>query len=242
MFGQVPRIEGVGMNTPITKELVARALPGNLKSAATDQLADMINQISADPLIAEQIKDNFLSYTSVLKEGKFKVEDYLNAVAYCSYKLMGDSNQDAYFKTFPQRYANLVAAGRTPKEISAYVAAYAKGQLVNKIMEQTLVPSWVLNQHMYQAALNTQFKLMTNEDVSPKVRSDAADSLLTHLAKPKEAGPLINIDMGETSGMNELKDALARMAQQQQVLINAGVSTKEIAAQDIVDVTPKETQ
>ena len=230
------------MNTPITKELVARALPGNLKSAATDQLADMINQISADPLIAEQIRENFLSYASVLKEGKFKVEDYLNAVAYCSYKLMGDSNQDAYFKTFPQRYANLVAAGRTPKEISAYVSAYAKGQLVNKIMEQTLVPSWVLNQHMYQAALNTQFKLMTNEDVSPKVRSDAADSLLTHLAKPKEAGPLINIDMGETSGMNELKDALARMAQQQQVLINAGVSTKEIAAQDIVDATPKEIQ
>ena len=230
------------MNTPITKELVARALPGNLKSAATDQLADMINQISADPLIAEQIKDNFLSYASVLKEGKFKVEDYLNAVAYCSYKLMGDSNQDAYFKTFPQRYANLVAAGRTPKEISAYVAAYAKGQLVNKIMEQTLVPSWVLNQHMYQAALNTQFKLLTIEDVSPKVRSDAADSLLTHLAKPKEAGPLINIDMGETSGMNELKDALARMAQQQQTLINAGISTKDIAAQDIMDVTPKETQ
>ena len=230
------------MNTPITKELVARALPGNLKSAATDQLADMINQISADPLIAEQIRENFLSYASVLKEGKFKVEDYLNAVAYCSYKLMGDSNQDAYFKTFPQRYANLVAAGRTPKEISAYVSAYAKGQLVNKIMEQTLVPSWVLNQHMYQAALNTQFKLMTNEDVKPKVRSDAADSLLTHLTKPKEAGPLINIDMGETSGMNELKDALARMAQQQQTLINAGVSTKEIAAQDIVDVTPKENQ
>ena len=230
------------MSAPITKELVARALPGNLKSAATDQLADMINQISTDPIIAEQIRDNFLSYTSVLKDGKYKVEDYLNAVAYCSYKLMGDSNQDAYFKTFPQRYANLVAAGRTPKEISAYVAAYAKGQLVNKIMEQTLVPSWVLNQHMYQAALNTQFKIMTDDNVSPKVRSDAADSLLTHLAKPKEAGPLINIDVGETSGMNELKDALARMAQQQQTLINAGVSTKEIAAQDIVDVTPKEIQ
>lgn len=230
------------MSAPITKELVARALPSNLKSAATDQLADMINQISTDPIIAEQIRNNFLSYTSVLKDGKYKVEDYLNAVAYCSYKLMGDSNQDAYFKTFPQRYANLVAAGRTPKEISAYVAAYAKGQLVNKVMEQTLVPSWVLNQGMYQEALNTQFKLMTNEAVSPKVRSDAANSLLTHLGKPKEAGPLINIDMGETSGMNELKDALARMAQQQQTLINAGVSTKEIAAQDIVDITPKEIQ
>ena len=228
------------MSTPVTKELVARALPGNLKSAATDELADLINQISTDPLVAEQIRDNFLSYTSVLKEGKYKVEDYLNAVAYCSYKLMGDSNQDAYFKTFPQRYANLMAAGRTPKEISSYVSAYAKGQLVNKIMEQTLVPSWVLNQHMYQAALNTQFNLMSDDGVSAKVRSDAADSLLSHLSKPKEAGPLINIDLAESSGMNELKDAMKKMAEQQQQLIHAGMATKEIAAQDIVDVTPKE--
>ena len=228
------------MSTPVTKELVARALPGNLKSAATDELADLINQISTDPLVAEQIRDNFLSYTSVLKEGKYKAEDYLNAVAYCSYKLMGDSNQDAYFKTFPQRYANLVATGRTPKEISSYVSAYAKGQLVNKIMEQTLVPSWVLNQHMYQAALNTQFNLMSDEGVSAKVRSDAADSLLNHLSKPKEAGPLINIDLAESSGMNELKDAMRKMAEQQQQLIHAGVATREIAAQDIVDVTPKE--
>ena len=224
----------------ITTEILARALPGNLKSAATDQLADLINQISTDPLIAENIRDNFLSYTSVLRDGKFKVEDYLNAVAYCSYKLMGDSNQDAYFKTFPQRYANLLAAGRTPKEISSYVAAYNKGQLVNKIMEQTLVPSWVLNQHMYQAALNTQFNLMSDEGVSAKVRSDAADSLLNHLSKPKEAGPLINIDLAESSGMNELKDAMKKMAEQQQQLIHAGVATREIAAQDIVDVTPKE--
>lgn len=228
------------MSTPVTKELVARALPGNLKSVATDELADLINQISTDPLVAEQIRDNFLSYTSVLKEGKYKVEDYLNAVAYCSYKLMGDSNQDAYFKTFPQRYANLMAAGRTPKEISSYVSAYAKGQLVNKIMEQTLVPSWVLNQHMYQAALNTQFNLMSDEGVSAKVRSDAADSLLSHLSKPKEAGPLINIDLAESSGMNELKDAMKKMAEQQQQLIHAGMATKEIAAQDIVDITPKE--
>ena len=228
------------MSTPVTKELVARALPGNLKSAATDELADLINQISTDPLVAEQIRDNFLSYTSVLKEGKYKVEDYLNAVAYCSYKLMGESNQDAYFKTFPQRYTNLMAAGRTPKEISSYVSAYAKGQLVNKIMEQTLVPSWVLNQHMYQAALNTQFNLMSDEGVSAKVRSDAADSLLNHLSKPKEAGPLINIDLAESSGMNELKDAMKKMAEQQQQLIHAGVATREIAAQDIVDVTPKE--
>ena len=224
----------------ITKEILARALPPNLKGAATDALVDAINQISADPIIAESIRENFLSYSAVLRDGKFKTEDYLNAVAYCSYKLMGDSNQDAYFKTFPQRYAALVAAGRTPKEISSYVASYNKGQLVNKIMEQALVPSWVLNAHMFQAALNTQFKLMNDEDVSPKVRTDAANSLLTHLAKPKEVGPLINIEMGENSGMTELKETLAKMAEQQRELIASGVTTQAIASQTIIEVKAKE--
>ena len=224
----------------ITKEILARALPPNLKGAATDALVDAINQISADPIIAESIRENFLSYSAVLRDGKFKTEDYLNAVAYCSYKLMGDSNQDAYFKTFPQRYAALVAAGRTPKEISSYVASYNKGQLVNKIMEQALVPSWVLNAHMFQAALNTQFKLMNDEDVSPKVRTDAANSLLAHLAKPKEVGPLINIEMGENSGMTELKETLAKMAEQQRELIASGVTTQAIASQTIIEVKAKE--
>lgn len=224
----------------ITKEILARALPPNLKGAATDALVDVINQISADPIIAESIRENFLSYSAVLRDGKFKTEDYLNAVAYCSYKLMGDSNQDAYFKTFPQRYAALVAAGRTPKEISSYVASYNKGQLVNKIMEQALVPSWVLNAHMFQAALNTQFKLMNDEDVSHKVRSDAANSLLTHLAKPKEVGPLINIEMGENSGMTELKETLAKMAEQQRELIASGVTTQAIASQTIIEVKARE--
>lgn len=224
----------------ITKEILARALPPNLKGAATDALVDAINQISADPIIAESIRENFLSYSAVLRDGKFKTEDYLNAVAYCSYKLMGDSNQDAYFKTFPQRYAALVAAGRTPKEISSYVASYNKGQLVNKIMEQALVPSWVLNAHMFQAALNTQFKLMNDEDVSPKVRTDAANSLLTHLAKPKEVGPLINIEMGENSGMTELKETLAKMAEQQRELIASGVTTQAIASQTIIEVKARE--
>ena len=224
----------------ITKEILARALPPNLKGAATDALVDAINQISADPIIAESIRENFLSYSAVLRDGKFKTEDYLNAVAYCSYKLMGDSNQDAYFKTFPQRYAALMAAGRTPKEISSYVASYNKGQLVNKIMEQALVPSWVLNAHMFQAALNTQFKLMNDEDVSHKVRSDAANSLLTHLAKPKEVGPLINIEMGENSGMTELKETLAKMAEQQRELIASGVTTQAIASQTIIEVKARE--
>jgi hypothetical protein len=216
--------------------MVVRAVPANLKSAITPQLVDLVNNIASDPLVAEQVRNNFISYTGVLKDGKFKTEDYIHAVAFTSYKLMGDSNQDAYFKTFPARYQALMARGATPKDISAYVSMYTKGKLVNLVLEQSLVPSWVLNQDLYQRALNVQADLMMNAQ-SEKVRTDAANSILTHLTKPKEAGPLINIDARETSGMTELKDMLGKLANQQLSLIQNGVTAKEIAAQRMVEVT-----
>lgn len=218
----------------LTQEMVERALPHNLKSAATQAFTDQINNIVTDPLIAEQVRENFISYTGVLKDGKFKSEDYLHAVTFVSFKLMGDSNQDAYFKTFPQRHMALVAKGTSSKDIAAYVAAYARGKLVNMILEQTLVPTWVLNQHLYQQALNVQADLMVNAR-SEKVQSDAANSILTHLARPKEVGPAINIDMRETQGMSELKTLLTDLAAKQRKAIEDGTPTQQIAAQRLVE-------
>jgi len=158
----------------------------------------------------------------------------VHAVAYVSYKLMGNSNQDAYFKTFPQRYSSLVSRGATPKDISAYVAAYNKGKLVNLILEQTLVPVWILNQDVYQKAINTQEHLMVNAQ-SELVRTNAANSILTHLAKPKEVAGKLTIAMEETNGMKELTELMRQLAQKQLGAIERGVSAKEIAAQRIIE-------
>lgn len=222
----------------LTIDQVAKALPPNLKKAATQSLVDQLNNVSTDQEIAEEIRNNFLSYTKVLQEGRFKAEDYLNAVKFVSFKLMGYSNQDSYYRTFPQRHQALIARGATAQEISAYVSMYAKGKLVNLILEQTLVPTWVLNQDIYQKAINTQAELMITSK-SDFVKVQAANSLLTHLAKPKEAGPLVNIDMREHSGVNELRDMLNRVAEQQRKLIESGVPTKEIAAQAVIEVKKK---
>ena len=217
----------------LSVEVVAKAMPANLKGNVTQALVDRINNAVSDPIIAEQIRDNFISYTQVLQDGRYKTEDYLHAVMYVSYKLMGMTNLDAYVKTFPQRYQTLLANGTSSKDIASYVAAYNKGKLVNAILEQTLVPTWVLNQHLYQKALNTQADLMVNAQ-SEMVRTTAANSILTHLAKPKEAGPLVNIDMRETSGMDELKNAMVMLARQQQEMINSGISPKVVAEQKLV--------
>lgn len=219
----------------LTIESLQKVVPNKLKRAVTQGLVDKINSISTDPIICEHIKANILGYTGVLQEGKYKTEDYINAVTYVSYKLMGYTNVDSYIKTFPNRYQALVARGLASKDIAAYVCIYNKGQLVNRILEQSLVPTWVLNQDIYQKALNTQAEIMISSK-SDKVRSMAADSLIRNLAKPEKAGPQINIDMTANTGLDDLKETLFKLAETQQKLIQSGrVTTQQIAEQKIIE-------
>lgn len=213
---------------------VSQAVPANLKSAVTQQFVDTINNVVADPDIAQQVRDNFITYASVLRDGKYKMQDYLNAVTYTSFKMMDMSNHDAWCSTFPQRHAALVASGKSKKDISSHVSMYAKGKLVAAVAEASFIPTWILNRDIQQKAINRLADLMMNA-ASEKVQAEAASSLLTHLAKPKETGPLVNINMAESSGMNEMKDMLENLARQQQALIQGGATTKEIAGQRIFE-------
>ena len=167
------------MENKLTIEEVKAVVPANLKYSVNQELVDKLNTVSTEPELANTIRENFISWNGVLREGKYKMEDYLNAVKYVSYKMMEYSNVDAYAKTFPQRFATLQAKGMTSKDISAYVAAYSKGKLVTSILEQSLIPFWLLNQDARQKALNTQVELMLYSK-SDRVRVMAADSVLAH--------------------------------------------------------------
>ena len=213
---------------------VQASLPANMKSAADQSLVDTLNAIAVDPLIAEQIRENFISYAGVMRDGKFKTEDYLAAIQYVSFKLMGDSNKDAWERAFPQRYALLKARGASEKEISAHVAAYSKGKLVNAILDQSMVPTYLLNADLYQKALNVQADLMITAN-SEKVRSDAANSLIMALKKPDAVKGQIDLNVKDSSGMNELKNILGQMAQQQQQLLREGAGIKTITDARIID-------
>lgn len=217
----------------LTVEELKKALPQALKGSATQELTDKINAASNDPEAAESIRENFISYANVLTEGRFKVEDYLNAVSYVSFKLMGFTNQDAYARAFPQRYQNLVAAGKNDKEISAYVASYNGNKLVNLILEQSIIPSWLLNQDVYQEAIKTQFDMMRNAK-SEKVRVEAANSILTHLKRPETKKVEIDLGLRKDSGLEALTQTMAELASQQLKLIEHGVHTQEIAHHRLV--------
>ena len=218
----------------LTKRDVELAMPANLKTKVTDSLVNTLNNLHNDPETAALIRETYITYTHVLNTGTYKMEDYLNAVAYVSFKIMGLTNKDAYIKTFPKRYQDMVAAGRTDKEISAYITAYGKNKLVNNILEQVQIPVWLLNQENYQKAINAQVELMTTS-TSDLVRTQAANSLLTHLKKPESKK--IELDMGEKAndGINQLRDAVSALVVQQQKMINSGASTKAIIHTDIID-------
>lgn len=219
----------------LTLDNVKKAVPAKLKDSIEQSFVDKLNNLANDPIVADQIRNNFISYAHVINDGKFSIEEYLSAVKYVSFKLMNLTNVDSYARTFPQRYAGLLAKGTSQKDIASYVSAYNRGKLVNLILEQTLVPSWVLNQDIYQKAINTQAELMNNAK-SERVKCMAADSILKALAKPEAAGPLVNINMKETSGINELKQALVELAANQKKSIEKGILTpKNIVEAEIIN-------
>lgn len=218
----------------LTKDEVERAVPATLRSSITQKLVDTLNNVVADPIIADAFRNNFLSFTGVLKDGRFKTEDYLHAVMFVSYQLMGKTNLESYGLTFPQRYADLITKQTPSKDIAAYVSAFNKGKLVNLVREQTMVPTWVLNAHVYQQAINVQVMLMNDDEVSAKVRCEAANSLLTHLKRPEAVKAELSIEVKDSSGMNELKDTLTQLARQQQEMIQNGMTPQQVAAQPLI--------
>ncbi|MGQ0565600.1 MAG: hypothetical protein ACT4OK_11085 [Gemmobacter sp.] len=228
----------------LTMEEVKNAVPPQLRNAVSQDLVDKLNLVSSDQEAAAAIRDTFVGFTTVLKEGKFKLEDYLNAAAFVSYRMMGFNNQESYARTFPQRYQGLVARGATPKDISAYVSIYARGKLVNLILEQAMIPVWVMNQDAFQKAVTKQVELM-NTARSEMVQMQAANSILTHVKPPEKKQIDVNVTTPEASGLNELRQMLGDIAQRQIQLIESGATTREIAHQKLIsngaamiDVTP----
>lgn len=218
----------------LTLDQFKQALPEKFKKTINQELVDQVNKTLSDPELFETYRDNLLSYTHVMKDGRFKVTDYVNAVKYCSHKIMGSTNTEAFCKTFPDRYQAWIGSGVSAKDIGSYITSYNKNKLVNLILEQSLVPSWVLNQDLYQKAINTQAELMMTAN-SEKVRSDAANSLMTHLKPPEVQKVELNVGVAEHSSLDALRQSTMELVAAQKAMLAAGMmNLKEVAEQRIV--------
>lgn len=219
----------------LNQESFDLVLPKNMRGRVNDAVMEKIVAICDDEGMAETIKENIISYTSVLSDGKFNIHDYLNAIKYSTYKLIGDTNTMAFSKTFPEKMLKWKTEGRHQKEVARYTTGYNQSKLVTLIMEQARIPTYLVNADVFQNAINIQADIMADDTVSPKVRSDAANSLLTHLKRPEAQKVELGVSIKGSSKIQELEMITMKLAAQQAELVNSGAyNAKEIAHQSIV--------
>lgn len=228
------------MTSTLDIEVIKKALPEKYKRGINQEVLDNINQVLSDPDLHEEYRNNFLSYLTVLNDGKYKIADYLHAVKYCTHKLMGNTNIDSYIKTFPDRYADMLQRGLSAKEISSIVSIYNKGKLVNSIMEQSIIPSWILNQDLHQKAINVLADLMMTA-TSEKVRADSANSLLVHLKPPEVKKVELDIGVKSNKEIDDMRTLLAELSAKQKTLMDNGVvSITDVAKTKIIEAEYEE--
>ena len=214
---------------------LATVFPTKVVKGIPDETLDTWNQIIDDPDFGMNYRDNFMSYARVIEEGRFSIQEYMNAIVYCSHRHLGDNCAEAYKRTFPTKVASWDARGLPESTRSKYISAFNTSKLVKLIMEQSAVPFYLLNQDVAQQAINRLAYLVFNAD-SEKVQCDSANALLNHLKKPEAAAIDINIGIKKGSTMDDLFNTMAKLAQSQlETIQQKGMSAKDVAAMAIIE-------
>lgn len=217
----------------LTIDQFKQALPDKVKKSVNQELINSIIAKLSDPDMYETYRENLIGYAAVMADGRFKISNYIDAVKYVSHKLMGKTNVDAFSATFPEKIQRWAQQGVAGKDQASYITAYNKSKLVNMIMEQTLIPTWVLNQDLYQKALNVQAELMVSAS-SEKVRSDAANSILTHLKQPETQKIQLDVTTKPDSSIDALRRTTLELVAQQREMIKAGLANAQQIAHSSV--------
>jgi hypothetical protein len=230
------------VNKEFTKDLtlvqLQASMPKKFRHNVTEDMVKFINATEGDEF-RDIYKENLLGFSDVMQLGRYGMTEYLNAVKFVSYKLLGDSNTIAYAKVFPDRYQRLVDKNTPMKTISSFSTTYNKGALVHKILERTLVPVHILNMDVHQEAINIQAELMRDAK-SETVRQKAAECLIMQLKAPETAKIEVDVNYNNDS-IDELRATTRALAQQQLKLIQSGAVTAEDMAHSDIIARKKDT-
>jgi len=217
--------------TDLSVDIIKDVMPKSIRPNITPELITLINSIIKDPEVGEDYREHILGFSDVMKGGLYRMEDYITAVKYTSYKLRGDSNIVAYIKTFPDRVARYKSNGTV--DISPWVTSYGRSKLVNAILNKSMIPTHILNADIHQKAVNVLADLMLTA-TSEKVRSDSANSLLTHLKPPENTKIEIDMNVKQVDGISDLRQATLELIKAQKLSIESGQSTAQDVAHSSV--------
>jgi hypothetical protein len=220
----------------MTEQEFKRCLPAALKGSMDDSVREQFNKCLEDPYTRDIMGQNLIGYTSVLQQGKFKLSSYISAVRYCTYKSMGDTNIMAYKKTFPERFTEFEDKDLPMNQINSYVTAYNKSKLVSLVYQALAIPTSILNQDVFQEAINVQRSLMLDPKVSPMVRCQSAKALMD-CVKPEEVKQMeLSVSVKESDTVEELRKTTNELAKAQLKALQNGADLTALLNAEIVEV------
>lgn len=236
-------VEGI-VNPPMKLmevESFKKIYPRKVNQETAEQCVKLINESiqGMDFMMREHYRDTLISVFDILdgSNGKYKFTDYLNAVKFVTYKLAGHTDVRAYAMTFPERIDRMAQEKVPTSHLYVYASGYAKNKLVVDIQSKLIVPTHILFQDIFHQAVKVQATIMNDDSVSPKVRVEAANSLMTHLKQPEVKKAELQVNTNDSGVIGQLADALSNLSKGHQELLAQGKTTlKDISEAVIIEV------
>jgi len=200
-----------------------------------------IKELVNDHDMADEYRSRLVTFTSVLKSGKYKLDQYINAVHFVTNRISGMSQKDAYELVFPEKIAKWKAEGRSVHRISSNISTYAQTDLVIKIYEQSMIPTHIINAGLFQQALNTAAEIMISSK-SDIARVQAINTILSNTKAPEVAKIELDVGVKQSDSIDALAKATQALAIEQSRAIEAGIAVKKIAESVIVEAEIEEVE
>lgn len=228
----------------LTVEGLQKIYPRKVNRETLEECIEIMNKsiVDMDFVMREHYRDNLVNVIDVIKEGeRIKFADYVKAVKFCSFKMAGYTDVRAYSLTFPERIERMAKEGISNANLYVYANSYSKNKVVVEIMAKLIVPTHIMYQDYFHMAVKTQVEIMTDDSVSPKVRSDAANSLMTHLKQPEIKQAELKISTNDSGVIGSLAEALNNLSSaQKQALSSGSIKLKDISEAEIIEVETNE--
>lgn len=225
----------------VTVEELKQLYPIKVSNTVLEKAVEVLNGSTEDMdyVLAKEFRDNCLSFIDILKDSRHRVsfEDYVNACKFATFKLAGNTDVRAYALTFPDRVRRMEREGLPNSHLYQYANIYSRNKTVTEVMAKLMIPVHILYQDTFHLAIKVQTEIMTDQDVSPKVRSDAANSIMTHLKTPEIKQAELKIETNGNSAINQLSEALSALSGRQRELILEGEYTlKDVSTVHVGEV------
>lgn len=224
---------------PLTMEYVDLVLgKKKVDKPVKEKALEFINSTirGSNPAIAEHFRNICVNVMDSMygNGSRISLQDYLNAALFVTYRNTGDTKVKAYTKTFPDRVQRMQREGQSMTHLNSYADIYSRNQCVIDIQAKMLLPTHIVCHDLFYEAMRVTVDIMNDDKVSPKVRVDAANSIMTHTKQPEIKKQELNIKINESNEIEQLKQALFDLsAKQRNDIIEGNYSVVDVINQNI---------